>query len=65
MIPTVMIRDVKVLAKREHDVVCERGGRTFEIPLESLWDEGDELVVGRTCEIEVSWAWARNTGFAS
>jgi hypothetical protein len=59
---TVTIRGVKVLAKRDTGVLCERAGRTFEIPLEALWDEGDELVVGSTCEIEVRESWAVTNG---
>jgi hypothetical protein len=59
---TIKIDNVKVLAKRETGVLCERGGRTFEIPLEILWDEGEELVVGSTCAIEVAKSWARTNG---
>jgi hypothetical protein len=61
MYDTVRVR-VKVLEKRETGVFCERDGRTFEIPLESLWDEGDEIVVGNTCELDVFRRWARNNG---
>jgi hypothetical protein len=63
MYPTVSLQGVKVLAKRESGMHCERDGRTFEIPFEMLWDE-DDPVVGTTCEIVVRKSWAIANGHA-
>jgi hypothetical protein len=60
--PTVTVTGVTVLEKRETGFLCRVGNREIEIPLEALWDEGDELVVGAVCDLDLRREWARTNG---
>jgi hypothetical protein len=60
--PTVTVPNATVLEKREKGFLCRIGNREIEVPLEVLWDEGDDLVVGAVCDLDLRREWARTTG---
>ena len=62
MYDTVSGKDVKILAKRTTGILCVLRGRTLATPLEALWDDGDQLIPGQVCEIQVWGSWARANG---
>ena len=63
MFATTTYQNVTLLEKRPTSILCQVEAKTIEIPLDELWDEGDELpAVGGLFDLHISRSFARKKG---